>query len=92
MPLDSFYLLPPERQEQLAEKAAAKFARLREMTPEEHKANAELNMAFVDSLPQRWRALVHEYGLTKIRRALKAGESYESTRRRLTLTRVEFHL
>lgn len=92
MPLDSFYLLTPERQEKLAEKAAEKFARLRDRTPEEHKANAELNMDFVDSFPSHWRALVHEYGLLKIRRALKVGESYESTRRRLPLTRVEFVL
>jgi hypothetical protein len=92
MPLDSFYLLTPERQEKLAKKAAEKVARLRDRTPEEHKANAERNMAIVDSLPSHWRALVHEYGLPKIRRALTAGESYESVRRRLTLTRVEFVL
>ena len=92
MPLDRFYTLPPEKQEELADKAAARFAELHARTPEQRKATAERTMAFIDSLPPRWRALVHEYGWKAIARALNNRESYESVCRRLTLTRVEFTL
>ena len=44
---------------------------------EERKAIAEQKMAIVDSLPLKWRLLVHEYGWTRIKIARRKGLSPE---------------
>lgn len=90
--LDPFYLLSPERQQAVAERAKAKLDRAHAMTSEERKAAAEANMRRFDALPLEWRLLVHEHGPTKVFRALKEGMTAKQLANAQLLRQCDFNL
>jgi hypothetical protein len=50
---------------------------------------AKMRMEFVDQLPAEWRALVHEFGLTRIRKLRANGVSYRSAMAELYATTLD---
>lgn len=54
-----------------------------QFTEEEIKASAEKRMAEVDAMSPEWRALVHEYGLHKVRQWRRQG---------LTIAKARFEM
>ena len=62
------------------------------MSPAELKHSAELRMAAIDNLSREWRLLVHEYGWTKIRQAIRAKKTAAQFAREQILHTLDFQL
>lgn len=69
--LDPIYTLPHATQQHLHEKMMQRTRVYRDLSPEENGARARRVMAWVDSLSPEWRTLLHEFGPSKVKTALK---------------------